>query len=338
MSRIKHLQLVLPQALAQLRLVDQQAQNSLLCRWLAHGERQRLWQPDDLTHARLDPWQHSLLHCFGPALRPQGLASAMLHWRGEGGAWRNGTCLQVEFVHLQAGLDDLRLVVPPPPTPEEAAQLLSSLQPSLSLAGFELLTSPAVLSGHEYLHSERGLDLITYSPRAGYATRIYDIMPHGNDGADLRRLLTEAQMILHEHPVNQQRARHGVPALNAVWFWGAARLDLVAEQAVQRVLSNHAYVRGLCEHLHVECWPLPPDVQAVLSVDADQQLMVLPEMPLSQLEAAWLQPLQSALQRGDIEQLDVYIDHWRVSLRGGRWANLRRMLARRQPVLTELLA
>jgi hypothetical protein len=266
----------------------------------------------------------------------------MLHWRGEGGAWRNGTCLQVEFVHFQAGLDDLRLMVPPPPTPEELTQLLSSLQPSFSLAGFELLASPAAQPGnwpgHWYVHCEPGLDLVTYSPRAGFATRMYDIMPQGTAGADLRRLLTEAQMILHEHPVNQQRARRGVPALNAVWFWGAARLDLVAEQAAQRVLTNHAYVRGLCEHLHLECWPLPVDAQAVLSVDANQQLLVLPEAALAQLETAWLQPVQSALQRGDIEQLDVYLDHWRVSLRGGRWAHWRRVLARRQPVLAELLA
>lgn len=338
MSRIKHLQLVLPQALAQLRAADAKTQDSLLRHWLTQGDRQRLWQPDDLQHARLDPWQHSLLHTFGAALRAQGLASAMLHWRGEGGAWRKGTCLHVELVHLAAGLDDLRLVIPPPPTAEEANQLLGSLQPSLSLAGFELLPSPAAQPGHWYLHGASTLSLTTYSPRAGFATRLYDIMPQGADGAELRRLMTEVQMMLHEHPVNQQRARQGVPGLNAAWFWGAASLDLVAEQAAQRVLSNHAYVRGLCEHLHLECWPLPPDAESLLSVDADQQLVVLPEQPLQQLEATWLQPLQAALQRGEIERLDVYLDQWRISLRGGRWSQLRRLLARRQPALSELLA
>jgi hypothetical protein len=338
MSRIKHLQLVLPQALAQLRLADQQAQSSLLAHWLASGERQRLWQADDLSHARLDPWQHSLLYCFNSTLRAQGLASAKLHWRGEGGAWRGGTALHLEFVHLAAGLDDLRLVTPPPATVDETTQLLGSLQPSLSLAGFELLASPSAQADRWYVHCARELQVITYSPRGGFATRLYDIMPQGTDGPDLRRLMTEVQMVLHEHPVNQQRAQRGVPALNALWFWGAAQLDLVAEQATQRVLSNHAYVRGLCEHLHLEYWPLPADAQSVLSVEAHQQLLVLPDMMLPQLEAIWLQPLQSALQRGVIEQLDVYVDHWHVSLRGGRWAQLRRRLAQRQPVLAEVLA
>jgi hypothetical protein len=216
--------------------------------------------------------------------------------------------------------------------------LLGSLQPSLSLAGFELLASPSAQADRWYVHCARELQVITYSPHGGFATRLYDIMPQGTDGPDLRRLMTEVQMVLHEHPVNQQRAQRGVPALNALWFWGAAQLDLVAEQATQRVLSNHPYVRGLCEHLHLEYWPLPADAQAVLSVDAHQQLLVLPELMLPQLEAIWLQPLQSALQRGVIEQLDVYVDHWHVSLRGGRWAQLRRRLAQRKPVLAEVLA
>jgi hypothetical protein len=338
MSHIEHLQLVLPQALTQLRNANTQKQDSLLCRWLVRGARRRLWQQDDLQHARLDPWQHSLLHAFDPEVRANGLASAMLHWRGEGGAWRQGTLLHVELVHLAAGLDNVRLLVPPRPPHDESVQLLSSLQPLLSLAGFELLSSPAAQPGHWYLSSERILSLTSYSPRAGFATRIYDIMPQGAGGADLRRLMTEAQMILHEHPVNQQRARRSELDLNAVWFWGAAPLELVSERGVQRVLSNDAYVRGLCEHLHLQYWPLPPDAQALLSVGADQQLVVLSEQPLAQLESAWFQPLQTALQRGGIKRLDIHLDQWCISLRGGRWPQLRRLLARQQALPSELLA
>jgi hypothetical protein len=75
----------------------------------------------------------------------------------------------------------------------------------------------------------------------------------------------------------------------------------------------------------------------VLGVDANQQLLVLPDRELPQLESAWLQPLQAALQRGDIERLDVYIDHWHIHFRGGRWAQLRRALAHRSNVSAEQL-
>ncbi len=337
MSRIKHLQLVLPQALTQLRSSRTEQSSSVLLEWLKQAKRQRLWGPDDLQHARLDPWQHSLLHALPPDQQKHGLASAHLQWRGEGGTWFKGSCLHVELVHLQAGLDDLRLLVPPAPSAEEETQLLASLQPLLSLAGFELQQSSAGQSGRWYLSCERLLSLNTYSPRAGFATRIYDVMPQGADGAELRRLMTEAQMLLHDHPVNQQRNNRGVPALNALWCWGAGQLELVSQTTTQRVLSNEAYVQGLCEHLHISCWPLPPHAEALLGIDAEQVLLVLPA-DLATLESIWLQPLQTALLRGDIEQLDVHLDHWRLRIQGGRWRQLRRFMSRNRSDLTDILS
>lgn len=339
MSSIKHLQLVLPQALTQLRAHGNVEQsNSILCDWLRVGERYRLWAADDLRYARLDPWQHALLETLKPELRSHGLASGILHWRGDGGEWRNGTVLHVELVHLQAGMDDLRMLFPPPPTADEASQLLNSLQPLLSVAGFELQPSPVENSGRWYLRSERNLSLTSYSPRAGFANRLYDIMPQGDDGAELRRLMTEAQMLLHEHPVNEARVHRGVPGFNALWFWGATPLELVSQVAEQRVLSNEAYVQGLCEHLHVPCWPLPPDAHALLSIDAQQMLVALSDDAFASLEANWLQPLQAALQRGEIEKLDLHLDHWRISLRGGRWQQFKRRFAAPKQTLADILA
>ncbi len=338
MSRIKHLQLVLPQTLSQLRADATGAQSSAaLHDWLGTGEPQRLWGVDDLQHARLNPWQHSLLYALAPPLREHGLASAMLHWRGEGKAWRSGTCLHAELVHLQAGLDDLRLIVPPPPTAAEEAQLLMALQPLLSLSGFELQVSPAGEPGCWYLFTERELSLVTYSPHAGFATRILDVMPQGTHGADLRRLMTETQMLLHEHPVNEHRARQGIATLNALWPWGSAPMTLVEQPTMQRVLGNHPWLLGLCEHLHVSCWPLPPDAQALLSVDADEVLLLLPDEALAQLDNKWLQPVQAALRRGDIRQLDIHLDHWRITLQGGRWRKLRHWLKPARTDLNELL-
>lgn len=335
MSRIKHLQLVLPQALRQLRAETPETWGAVLYNWLRTGERQRLWNADDLQHARLNPWQHSLLHALEPALREPGLASAMLHWRGEGKAWRTGTALHVELVHLQAGLDDLRLVLPPPPTAAEEAQLLMSLQPLLSLSGFELQITPGE-PGRWYLFNEQELSLQTYSPHAGFATRIFEVMPQGMHGAEVRRLMTEVQMLLHEHPVNLHRARQGVATLNALWPWGAAPLNEVSQSGEPRVLGTHPYLLGLCEYLHMSCWPLPPDAQALLSLDADQVLLLLPDETPAQLHDKWLAPLHAALQRGDIGLLDVHLDHWRISLQGGLWQALRRRL-RGARDLTELL-
>ena len=335
MSRIKHLHLVLPQALGLLR--SNSAMAPTLLNWLQQAERYRLWTPDDLQHAHLDPWQHALLHSLPASLRAHGLASGALQWRGEGGTWPTGSCLHAEWVHLQAGMDDLRLQLPTPPSVDEQAQLLASVQPLLSLAGFDLQASSGA-SPSLYLMTTRSLRLSCYSPRAGFATRVYDILPQGEHGPELRRLMTEVQMLLHEHPVNNLRTQRGLPTLNALWLWGAAPVDLVTERCQQRLLSNHPYVQGLAEHLHLPCWPVPADVSALLSVEAAQTLLVLP--PAVQQEAVgspWLAELDAALTRADIEQLDVYLDHWRLRLYGGRLSHWRRKFDKRRD-LNELLA
>jgi hypothetical protein len=327
MTRIHHLQLVLPNALAQLRGIQPtQTQAPVLHDWLRKAQRQRLWLADDWQYARLDPWQHSLLHALPAELREHGLASASLQWRGEGGEWPAATCLHAEPIHLSAGIDDLSLLLPAAPTQDEEARLLASLQPLMAVAGFDLQASPSGTRGHWYMLCDRQLSLTTYSPRAGIATRIYEAQPQGEDGGALRRVMTEAQMLLHEHPVNQRRERRGVPTLNALWFWGSASLTLVTQQATPRVMSNHSYVQGLCEHLHLNCWPLPHDGSTLLSVAAEQVLLVLPEAELGAW-STWLDPVQHALQHGEIEQLDVYVDHWQLSLRGGRWAQFKRLLS-----------
>lgn len=339
MADIRHLRLVLPDVLVRLREMQQRDALTeappLLRTFLQQGSVSRLWNDDELANARLDPWQQSLLSAFPAEARASGLASAALSWRGEGGVLSGGTWLQAEPIHLSAGLDDLRLSFPPPLSVEESQQLAASLQPLLSLAGFELHAAP---SGRWYLWCARPLDVITYSPRSGFATRLYDIMPHGAQGAELRRLMTEAQMLLHQHPVNLQREQRRIATANSLWLWGAASMDIVTSANRQRVLSNQAYVQGLCEHMHMSCWPLPPDAKPLLNLKDSDVIAVVTCDSLALLDENWLQPVAAALHSGRFAQLDLHLDHWRVTVKGGRWQQLRRLLLISAHELTEILA
>lgn len=54
-----------------------------------------------------------------------------------------------------------------------------------------------------------------------------DAFPHLPDGPDARRwrsLMGEAQVLMHQHPVNAARARRGLPPANSLWFWGGGAL------------------------------------------------------------------------------------------------------------------
>ena len=45
-------------------------------------------------------------------------------------------------------------------------------------------------------------------------------MPQGEASKELVYLMNQAQIILHNHPFNQARAKNGEDVVNSVWFWG----------------------------------------------------------------------------------------------------------------------
>jgi hypothetical protein len=47
--------------------------------------------------------------------------------------------------------------------------------------------------------------------------------PQGADALCWQRMLTEAQMLIHAHPLNQARAARGEPAIDSLWLWGGGR-------------------------------------------------------------------------------------------------------------------
>lgn len=66
-------------------------------------------------------------------------------------------------------------------------------------------------------------------------------------GAEARRwraLLAEAQVLLHEHPVNETRRRAGRPPANSLWFWGGGSWPDQVEGPVGTVVAVDPEVLG----------------------------------------------------------------------------------------------
>ncbi len=79
---------------------------------------------------------------------------------------------------------------------------------------------------------------------------ISDQLPVGSEQSDWRRLLNEIQMTLFEHPVNQQREAAGLLPVNAVWFSGAAALDINADW--QHVAGDEALLKPLANFIDAD--------------------------------------------------------------------------------------
>jgi hypothetical protein len=74
-----------------------------------------------------------------------------------------------------------------------------------------------------------------------------DCLPQGDQQSRWRRLLNEAQVALHQHPVNAERTARGVLPVNSLWFWGAGRLPANVPARFRRVASDEPTLVALAE-------------------------------------------------------------------------------------------
>lgn len=225
----------------------------LLARLAGRGALAMRWDRRD-PQADLRPWQRGLLSAL--ELSPEPFASAPVSvagWMGAAadgvGGERGGTWLHAEPVHFAAGLNRLTFL-----GLEGAARVTGAERDALRpLLADHLQASGLVLAPSRdwLIHSPRLLSVHTSCPDAAAANELERVMPRGADSGMLRRLMTELQMLLHEHPVNQARARLGLPAINSVWLWGVGSAAVPPAPAwgfaadLPVALGQAAFLRGL---------------------------------------------------------------------------------------------
>ena len=149
---------------------------------------------------------------------------------------------------------------------------------------------------------------------------LFEHLPGGDNGRRLRALLTEAQVLLHQHPWNEQRIAAGKRAVNSLWFWGAGRLPASVHTAHAQVRSRDALLQGLAMMAGVR-------LGGEQAVDALVDLRQL--RSLEQLTREAITPLLDAIRRGELKELLLdFEDGARFRIRPGqRWQFWKKPLA-----------
>lgn len=185
-------------------LQDCAAAHPALPRHLATADHHR----DD--YLAVEDW---LLDAHGvPAEAEPALAAGRLDTAGRGHGW-----LRVDALSLVISRD--RLVALP--------RIHADAADAAALVDAVLAQMPPIGVRHAFGH-ERLIDLdapidARLSPVWRTAGRPLDAhLPDGPRGPEWRRWLTEAQMLLHEHPLNADREARGLRPLNALWLAGGA--------------------------------------------------------------------------------------------------------------------
>jgi hypothetical protein len=147
-----------------------------------------------------------------------------------------------------------------------------------------------------------------YDPDAVGGRDMLALMPGGPTAAPLRTLMTEAQMILHEHPVNLARTAAGRPAANGLWPWGWCAASLPAPSWPPLALRGQdAYARALAAMAGVpvaDANPLRPAGSALIILQVPDEAAAFADWR-REFGCQWCEPLLDAVRRGRIEALRV---------------------------------
>lgn len=279
------------------------------------------------VHAPLSAWQSALLAALGCGEASARYPSAAVTRIGEAGEVVPGYWMHAEPVHLAAGLADLSATLLSGPHELSGAEreaLAPTIAAHLRAAGFGLSGNAA---GSWLVRGERELDLTTAPPEVAAREPLQEAMPRGRDAGTMRRLMTELQMLLHEHPVNLERQRRGLLAANAIWFHGEGATPTVTPgndagaSSLPQAFGEDPYLRGIYR-LHGSAAESVADAGGLLARLGPRAVAVVGARDLDTLEAVWLKPLARALLLGRLRRLQLVLDRWYLAASSGTFLKL----------------
>jgi hypothetical protein len=176
----------------------------------------------------------------------------------------------------------------------EAEAFVSALRPSFGDAGMPI-DAPRPARWYVRLPREAKLPPMA-SPDDALGEDLFEHLPEGPEGRRWRALLSEAQVILHQHPLNAARVAAGKPPVNSLWFWGGSVLPDHVTTRHAHVQSDEVTLRALAKAAGVEGTSTPPSGSAVRAGLFDLRA----ERDLGILASAWLQPAFDAMRNGGL--------------------------------------
>jgi len=222
--------------------------------------------------------------------------------------------MRADPVHLQVGRDSLGLA---DSTAFEVSRTESeALAEALNRHfGRTMLVYP-LRPARWYVRLEKAPDMQTTPAAAARGAAIDEKLPAGPDAMRFNALMNEAQMLLHEHPVNTAREARGEPELNSIWFWGGGVIDAERARPFTTVFADDPLARGLALAAGIPAPALPKDAGSALAAFGDQgRVLAIPDVPqeaqfrgrYAALERDWFLPLFAALKSGRIGMLTLHL-------------------------------
>jgi hypothetical protein len=151
---------------------------------------------------------------------------------------------------------------------------------------------------------------------------VRDFLPQGPDSRRWHRILTEMQMLLHAHAVNEAREAEGRTPINSVWLWAGGALPAPAAAPFAAVWSDDDAVHALAGHAGCRIAAAParitPDTLDQGTHFFSTRLLVAPlrqgDLPawsaaVAALDRDWFQPLLQGLRTRRVNRVHLISNH-----------------------------
>lgn len=315
---------------ARARLVQQRLPQALAVR-LARAER-----TFDATHGHGLGQLGRMLDVL-PRMWPVAAATRQRDVGDAGGAaW-----LRADPAYVRPDINGARLLAHGPALalgPADVEAFLPALRPLFGDAGAPI---DAPDPSRWYLRLPAGAQWPPFvPPDMALGDDVFDHLPGASvdetgEGRRWRALLSEAQVVLHNHPRNAERLAKGLAPVNSLWFWGAGvlpgsvRTTYASIATEDDALEAMALLAGAATAALPTAWASTPFRDMASSAHEGPALYDLRHVrDLAALERNWLAPLYGDLLTGRLQRatLDFADGHAFVLTPGQRWRFWRRAL------------
>lgn len=170
---------------------------------------------------------------------------------------------------------------------DDALALARPLKPVFGDAGMTLeVSSPD--RWHVRLPPDAQLPSFA-SPEQALGEDLAQHLPEGTEGRRWRAILTEVQVLLHQHPLNARRRELGLPPVNSLWLWGGGSLPVAVRSRLAGCVSDDVLLGALAARAGVA---VVPRTAEAIAAARDGWLIDLQDLPVAELASTWWPALE----------------------------------------------
>jgi len=230
--------------------------------------------------------------------------SAALCMLADGSYDASMSYMHADPVHLRADLDHAVLAssVDLDISEQESELLCDALNQHFNQDG---LTFFRASKDQWFVSAKNKIRMKTTSLADATGRNVNFILPQGEDSRHWKKVLTEAQMLLHSHDINSIRENSAQQSINSLWFHGSGELPEYGNAKIASVCSDNHMLKGLAAYIKSEHLEIPGSADSYIKHLLSNRTHAFSVLHISDLEhlinytdvSIWLDGLTTTLQQ-----------------------------------------